>query len=165
MDCRREIAVENAAGEYRAHISGAIELELVYAIFLNHGEADFFEMLVIARTGQREPAIHNFIASFLARGDALLLSLSITAPWRKPDADAHAVLFRGRVDFRESIGKIGIESINRVGIVPAVIEEKRVHLYMALAYKLIAERMNPVQHLRLCVGFAQIVPGVVVQKG
>src|SRR6185312_6042348 len=112
MDCRREIAVENASGKYRAHVSSPIELELVYAVFLDHGEAGFFEMFVIARARKREPAIHNLIARFLARGDAFLLAHSVATPRRKPDADAYAVLLRRRVDFRESVGQIAIESIN-----------------------------------------------------
>ena len=70
---RREIAVKQAAGKHSAGVAGAVELELVDAVLCDHVEAGLLEQAVVFGRGEREAAVHGFVAGLFSGGDALLL--------------------------------------------------------------------------------------------
>ena len=102
-----------------------------------------------------------------AKGDALGLLLGIASPGREPDADAGFIFCRGLAGFGEAVGEAGVEAPEGVGIVPAVVEEERVELDVALDDELLAEGVDAIDGAGFVetIFIAEVVPGVVVEEG
>src|SRR5205085_11122341 len=71
-----------------------------------------------------------------------------------------------RAQTPEAVGKAGVECPERLGVVPAVVEEKGIEHDAALPNELLAECLNGADGLRLRVlrEIADVVPGVVMQE-
>ena len=166
MDGGVEVAVELASFDDLVRVAGAVELELVHAIFLDHVEARIAEVAIVFRPGQRESAFVGFESLRAGRSQTLLLRPVVAAPRRKPDAGRRAVTGRGLRHFRQAVGKTGIEFPESRGIVPAIVEEKAVELDAALLGQLLAETLHHGDRALLVVAveISQVVPGVVMQK-
>ena len=125
------------------------------------------EEFVVLRAGKGEAVVEDLIAVGTAEGDALIFLLGITAPWGEPDADARFVFCGCLAGFCEAVGKAGVEAPERVGIVPAIVEEIRVELYVPLDDELLAKCVDAVEGPGLgeAIFIAEVVPGVVVEEG
>src|SRR6202790_3374283 len=132
MDGGVKVAVELASRDHFVRIASPVELELVHAVFLDQVETSVSEIAIVFRPGKREPAFIGFKSLRAGGSQTLLLRLVVTAPRRKPDAGSRAVTDCGLRNFRQTVGKAGIEFPESRGIVPTIVEEKAVEFDCAL---------------------------------
>src|SRR5208283_994923 len=134
MNCRREVAIEQAAGKDLAGVPGAIKLELVHAVFRDHVEAGAFEQVVVLWRGERKAAIQRLVSVRFACGDPLLFRFLITAPRREPDANPESITCRRLTNSGKSVWQPRIKLPDLVRVVPSIVKEEGVHGDAAPAY-------------------------------
>src|SRR5579872_1182484 len=95
MNSRIEVAVELAALDDLVGVTGAVELELVHAIFLEHRNACVAKVAIVFWARQCETSFVGLESLRTGRGEALLFGPIIAAPRREPDAGRSADFGRG----------------------------------------------------------------------
>ena len=113
---------------FRALVAAEPALHGEYLKAQAAGERELAQTIA-ARTGSDEGDLEPLL---LAEFDPVLMRLAIAAPGRKPDARGRAVLRRRLLQRREAIGKTGVKMPQRHGVVPAVVEQERIQLHVAL---------------------------------
>ena len=161
-----EVAVEGAAREDAVGVAGAVELELIDVIFVDHVQAGLLEELVVFGAGEGQAIVHDLVAVGLGEGEALIVLLGVAAPGGEPDADA-GVIFGGSIaGFGEAVGEAVVEAPEGVGVIPAVVKEEGIELNVAVKDKLLAEGIDAVNGAGFteAVFIAEVEPGVVVEE-
>src|SRR5205807_318792 len=102
----------------------AVKFELVNAIFLNHLKANVMKTLIIFRSGQRKSTGIGFESKLASVCDPLLFHVSVSAEWRKPNADSCPVFFSGRFQRRKAVWKPTVEFPQRPVVIPSIVEKK-----------------------------------------
>src|SRR5439155_3783500 len=164
---RAEIGIERAAWNRVRHIPRAVELELIDAIPPDHVETGLAKPREVLGTRKREATLVRLEPLRSAEGQPVLLGLPIPAPGRHPDAGGRAVPRRRLAQQREAAREAGMKPPQRVGIVPAVVEQKRIEVHTARLVQLAADRTDGVERRRLVeLGeVADVVPRVVMKEG
>src|SRR6516164_110588 len=161
-----KIAVERATRKDAVHIAGAVNFELVDAVLTNEVDRHFTKSGVVLRAGKSKSARIGFIALLAPVFQACFFRFVITTPRREPYP-------RRRIKTRglsgqggKSIGKPGIEAPESARIIPAIVEEKRVDLYMPFFRQFLPKGADHIKRLGLTVGvfIADVEPRVVVKK-
>ncbi len=100
--------------------------------------------------------------------EPLVPRLAVAAEGREPDAQARVIAAAQLGQGREAVGETAVELPERLGIVPAVVEDHGVDDHAALLDQVVAAEANRLQAVRLVQGEGipgDVVPGVVVQEG
>ncbi len=158
--------VVGAAGG--VHAGGdAIEFEVVDAVALDHVEAGLFKGGVVAWAGEGEAGGVGFEPLGGAEAEALFTGFAVAAEGGEPDAEAGLVGLAGLGERGKAAGETGVELPKRLGVIPTVVEDHRIHGDLMGADEVLADLMDGVE----AIGFVEVegapgdvVPGVVVEE-
>src|SRR6516225_3476865 len=146
-----KIAVERATREDAVHIACTVDFELVDAVFADKVERHPAKPSVVLRAGESKSARIGFIAVLTPVLQPRLFCFVIATPGREPDPGCRAVT-RGRSGQRaESLGETRIEAPQCARIIPTVVEEKGVQLYIPFFRQFLSERMDDIKRVGLVV--------------